>query len=243
MSGSLNIWTAFAAGILSFLSPCVLPLVPGYLSFVSGISLEELTRGSDARTSLRKSIIGSILFVAGFSIVFTLLGASASAVGGFLQDHLEVLSKAAGIVIFLLGLHMTGMLPIKFLYYEKRFQTSNLAPGLWSAFVAGLAFAFGWTPCIGPFLAGILALAASEETVGKGMFLLFVYSLGLGIPFILTGLGVNTFLNFFNRYKRFIRWGEILGGGLLMAVGLLIFSNRLTILANIFPSFLSKFSR
>ena len=243
MSHSLNIWTAFAAGILSFLSPCILPLVPGYISFLSGLSLQELTQGSDSRATLRKSFFGSLLFVAGFSLVFTLLGASASVIGNFLLEHIRVLSKAAGIVIFLFGLHMTGALPIRFLYGEKRFQTSSLDPGYFSAFVVGLAFAFGWTPCIGPFLAGILTLAAAEETVGKGMFLLFVYSMGLGIPFILTGLGINTFLRFFNRYKRFIRWGEILGGVLLMAVGILIFTNRLTVLVRLFPSSFLQFSK
>ena len=242
MFGTLNMWTAFAAGILSFLSPCVLPLVPGYMSFVSGVSLEELTRGADQSQARRQALLGSIFFVAGFSLVFTLLGASASAIGVFLQDTAPIFSKIAGAVIFLFGLHMTGLLPINFLYYQKRFETSKLSPGAAGAFFMGLAFAFGWTPCIGPFLAGILALAASEDTVGKGMFLLFAYSMGLGIPFILTGLAVNAFLQFFSRYKKFIRWGEIAGGALLMAVGALIFFNRLTALVNLLPEALLRFA-
>lgn len=242
MAGNFNIWTALAAGVLSFLSPCILPLVPGYISFVSGVSLEELTRGADRSRLRRKALVGSLFFVAGFSLVFTLLGASASAAGIFLQSHAAVFSKVAGAVIFIFGLHMSGILPISFLYYEGRFQTSRLSPGAAGAFLLGLAFAFGWTPCIGPFLAGVLALAASEKTVGRGMFLLFVYSMGLGIPFILTGLAVNAFLGLFSRYKKFIRWGEILGGVLLMAVGALIFFNRLTLLVNLLPERLLRFA-
>ena len=227
---------------MSFLSPCILPLVPGYICFVSGLSLEDLTRGSDPLRVRRKALMGSLLFVAGFSLVFTLLGASASAVGAFLRDAAPVFSKIAGAVVFLFGLHMTGIFPISFLYYEKRFQTSKLAPGALGAFMMGLAFAFGWTPCIGPFLAGVLALAASEATVGKGMTLLFAYSMGLGIPFIVTGLAVNSFLIFFGRYKKFIRWGEVLGGILLMLVGVLIFFNRLTVLVQLMPEWLLRFA-
>ncbi len=239
----MNFWAAFAAGLLSFLSPCVLPLVPGYISFISGISLDELTHSQDRSRILKKTLIGSLLFVTGFSLVFTLLGASASAVGGFLQDHLNLLAKGAGILIFFFGLHMTGFLSISFLYYEKRFHASKFSSTALGAFVMGLAFAFGWTPCIGPFLAGILALATSEETVLRGMALLFTYSLGLGIPFILTALGIHGFLQFFNRYKKFMRSGEILGGVLLMFIGALIFSNKLTILVNFLPQSLLKFSK
>ncbi len=244
MSGQINFWAAFVAGLLSFLSPCVLPLVPGYISFISGVSLDELTHGSADRVGVfRKTLTGSLLFVAGFSLVFTLLGASASAVGGFLQEHLNVIAKAAGALIFLFGLHMTGLVPISFLYYEKRFHASKFSSTFIGAFVMGLAFAFGWTPCIGPFLAGILALAAAEETVGRGMALLFTYSMGLGIPFIVTALGINGFLQMFNRYKRFIRWGEILGGVLLMLIGVLIFTNRLTLIVGWMPEFLLRFAK
>ena len=153
-----------------------------------------------------------------------------------------ILSKVAGAVIILFGLHTTGLLPIKWLYYQKRADASGLAPGYLGSLLMGLAFAFGWTPCIGPILAGILALAATQESVGHGMALLFVYSLGLGIPFILTGFGINAFLQFFSRYKRYIRWGEIAAGLLLIAIGGLIFANRLTWLIRFFPSFLYKFA-
>lgn len=238
----LNIWTAFIAGIISFLSPCILPLVPGYISFMSGLSLEELSKGTEKKLLLKKAVMGSICFVIGFSVVFTFLGASATAIGNFLREYATILNKIAGVVIVLFGLHTIGVLPIQWLYYEKRFQTSRLSPGLIGSFVMGLAFAFGWTPCIGPILAAILALAATQETVIKGMLLLLIYSLGLGIPFILTSFGINAFLQFFNRYKKFIRWGEIVAGILLISIGALVFTNKLTMLISFMPEFFLKFS-
>ena len=238
----VSLWTAFAAGVVSFLSPCVLPLVPGYISFMSGLSLDELSKGAEKRLLMKRAGWSSVFFVLGFALVFTLLGASATAVGRFLSDHMAVISKIAGALIILFGLHTIGILPIKWLYYEKRFQSSKLAPGLLGSFAMGLAFAFGWTPCIGPILAGILALAATQETVLQGMSLLLIYSLGLGIPFIITGFSVNVFLQFFNRYKRFIRWGEVFAGVLLIFVGVLIFTNKLTTLIQYMPQWLFKFS-
>lgn len=238
----INFWTAFLAGIVSFLSPCVLPLVPGYISFMSGLSLDELAKGADKKLILKKAGLGSLFFVMGFSIVFTLLGASASAVGRFLTDYSHIISKIAGAVIILFGLHTTGLVPIKWLYYEKRFHSTGTSAGPWGALVMGLAFAFGWTPCIGPILAGILTLASTQETVAQGMALLFVYSLGLGIPFIATALSVNAFLQFFNRYKKFIRWGEIFAGLLLIFIGALIFSNKLTALISYMPAWAYKFA-
>ncbi|MEK7859175.1 MAG: cytochrome c biogenesis protein CcdA [Elusimicrobiota bacterium] len=239
---SVSFGAAFLAGIVSFLSPCVLPLVPGYISFMSGLSLEELSKGVDRKTVMRKAGLGSLFFVLGFACVFTALGASASAVGALLASHMDVLSKVAGVIIILFGLHTTGLLPIKWLYYEKRVNATGVAPSYFGAFLMGLAFAFGWTPCIGPILAGILALAATQESVGQGMTLLFVYSLGLGLPFILTGFALNAFLEFFRRYKRYIRWGEVAAGLLLICVGSLIFAGRLTKLISLFPSFFQKFA-
>lgn len=236
-------WTAFAAGIVSFLSPCVLPLVPGYISFVSGLSLEELSRGADRAAVAKKAGAGSLFFVLGFTAVFAALGASASAAGQLLAAHLHWISKLAGAVIVVFGLHTMGAVRLRWLYFERRFSATGLAPSFGGAFVMGLAFAFGWTPCIGPILAAILALAATQETIARGMLLLIVYSLGLGIPFLLTGFGVNAFLSFFARYKRYFRWGEIASGALLIAVGLLIFSNRLTLLANWLPQSLRQFAK
>ena len=235
--------TAFAAGIASFLSPCVLPLVPGYISFVSVLSLEELARGADQGTVRRRAVGGSAFFVLGFTAVFAVLGASASAAGQLLAAHLHWISKVAGALIALFGLHTMGVLPLRWLYFEKRFSATGMAPSSGGAFVMGLAFAFGWTPCIGPILAGILALAATQETVARGVFLLVVYSLGLGIPFLATGFGVNAFLAFFARYKKYFRWGEIASGVLLIVVGALIFSNKLAVLANLLPQSLRQFAK
>ena len=219
---------SFAAGLFSFASPCVLPLVPGYVSFMSGRSLEELSRDEKSGEALRHAGWESLFFVLGFAVVFTALGATASAAGAFLVAHLPVVTKLAGAIIILFGAHMTGLITIPVLYKHVRADTAGFKPGYGGSFLMGLAFACGWTPCIGPILSGILALAATRETVGAGMRLLFVYSLGLGVPFIVTGFAVGGFMRFFKRFKRHIRTGEILSGALLIAVGVLIFSDRLT---------------
>ena len=243
MAVPLDMPTAFAAGVASFLSPCVLPLVPGYVSFMSGLSLEELSRGTDRREVMRRAGVGSLFFVLGFTVVFTALGASASAVGRLLAIYMPILTKIAGLIIVAFGLHTAGVITIPILYYEKRFSASKAPPGALGSFLMGLAFACGWTPCIGPILAGILALAATQETVARGMILLAVYSLGLGVPFLLTGFGINAFLGFFARYKRHIAWGERAAGVLLIAVGLLIMTNRLTALAQLLPRSLFRFAK
>lgn len=232
---------AFLGGIVSFLSPCVLPLVPGYISFMSGLTLEELSAGGDDKTRMRHAGWESLCFVAGFSVVFTLLGATATTVGRVLAEQAVLVSKIAGGIVILFGLHMTGVLPIKWLYYQKRADTAAFKAGYVGSFLMGLAFAFGWTPCIGPILAGILAIAATRETVGQGMTLLLVYSLGLGIPFVLTGFAVSRFMRFFVRYKKHIRKGEIAAGLLLVAVGLLIFLDKLSWLNRFTPKFLDRF--
>ena len=241
MNATVSAWAALIAGIASFLSPCVLPLVPGYISFISGLSLEELCAPSHGRKSHNTGLI-SIFFVLGFSVFFTALGASASAIGRLLLAHMPVLSKAAGSVIIIFGLHTAGLLPIRWLYYERRFSAGGISPGYAGAFLMGLAFACGWTPCIGPILASILALAATQQTVGQGMLLLFIYSLGLGLPFVLTGFGVSAFLHFFSRYKRYIRQGEIAAGLLLILVGVLVATNRLTLLIQLLPRSFSRFA-
>ena len=232
---SVSIGLAFLAGILSFLSPCILPLVPGYISFLSGVSLEKLAEGAGSRGVTLKVGLTSVFFVIGFSIVFVSLGASASFVGRLLADHLIILTRIAGIVIVLLGLHLVGILRIGWLNYEKRLKIQRFRPGFFGALLIGLAFGFGWTPCVGPILAGILALAATQETLMRGMFLLAVYSLGLGIPFIITGFAVGAFMRFFEKYKRFIRLGEIIAGIVLIVLGILIFFNNLDILLKYIP--------
>ena len=233
---------AFAAGVASFLSPCVLPLVPGYVSFMSGLSLEELSAKGASGRPVRHAGWESLFFVLGFSLVFTALGATASAAGAFLARHLPVATKAAGLLIVAFGLHLAGVITIPLLYYQKRADTAGFAPGYAGSFLMGLAFAFGWTPCIGPILSGILFLASTRETVGEGMRLLFVYSMGLGVPFLLAGLAVGGFLRFFARFKRHIRTAEIFSGALLVAIGLLIFFDRLTVLIRLLPASLSRFT-
>jgi cytochrome c-type biogenesis protein len=234
---------AFAglAGLLAFLSPCCLPLIPGYVSFVSGLSRDELTTGTDRRAIRTKSLLGAIAFVAGFSAVFTLLGATATALGSLMMEYLPMMTKVAGGFVVLFGLHTTGLLKIPILYREARFHAAP-GTGLLAAFAMGLAFAFGWTPCIGPILAGILGLAAAQDTVWQGVASLMTFSLGLGIPFIITALSVNTFLSFFAKYKRYIGWGEKAAGAFLILLGVLIFTNRMTDLLRWMPDFLQSFA-
>ncbi len=228
---NVGILTSFIFGLLSFISPCVLPIVPGYLSFISGVSFDEM-QSTGNRTRVRNRILAnSVFFILGFSLVFIALGASATFIGQFLHAQLSLISKIAGVIVIIFGLHMIGVFKIPFLNYEKRFQTGGRSLGLFGAFVVGLAFAFGWTPCIGPILAAILAIASQQDSVGKGVVLLTSYSLGLGIPFLLTGLSITAFYNVFNRFKRHLHTVEVVGGVLLVAVGVLIMTNYLTLLS------------
>ncbi|HVC08734.1 MAG TPA: cytochrome c biogenesis protein CcdA [Elusimicrobiota bacterium] len=240
--GHIGLGAAFIAGVASFLSPCVLPLIPGYLSLMSGLSLEDLAKDSSRGQVAAKAGLGSLFFVLGFSLVFTLLGASASSVGSFLVSSLPALDKVAGVLIMLFGLHIMGVLPIKWLYYERRFSSRGISPGYAGSFLMGLAFAFGWTPCIGPILGAILALAATQKTAAQGMALLCVYSLGLGVPFIASAFGMNIFLQFFARYKRYIRWGEVLAGAFLVFMGALVFSRHLGLISRYLPQSFFRFA-
>lgn len=243
--GSVTLLAAFLAGVLSFISPCVLPLIPGYLSFVSGVTLEEMRGGGTLAAptpgARRKAVIASIAFVLGFSLVFVSLGASATALGAYLMARLTLLGKVAGIVIILFGLHMMGVLRIGWLYSEKRVQTAKKPAGFFGAMVVGIAFAFGWTPCIGPILAAILAVAAAQESVVQGVKLLAVYSLGLGVPFIVTALAINQFFAASARIRRHYHTIEVVSGVLLVVVGVLIFTNRFTIIAQYLSPFLPTF--
>ena len=214
---TVSIITAFLAGILSFLSPCVLPLVPPYLCFITGTSLDELTKRGMAQTGW--TMLGALLFVAGFTTVFVLLGATASAASQLVRDHLPLLARIAGIVIILMGLHFLGVFRFAFLNLEKRYQHANRPAGLIGAYAIGLAFAFGWTPCIGPVLATILAVAASEESVAKGAGLLAIYSAGLGVPFLLSALAVDRFLGFLKRFAKHLGAVEKTMGALLVLAG------------------------
>jgi cytochrome c-type biogenesis protein len=245
---NVSLFAAFVAGVLSFISPCVLPLIPGYLSYISGISLDEM-RGTSAGTAVavmapgvqRRVVVTSLFFILGFSLVFVSLGASATLFGQFLMSRLELLGRIAGVIIIIFGLHTMGVLRIGWLYSEKRFQTSNRPVGFFGAMLVGVAFAFGWTPCIGPILAGILTIAAGEETVGDGIRLLAVYSAGLGIPFLLTALAINRFFKAFARIRRHYHTIEVISGALLVAIGVLIFTNRFTLIAQWLTPYLPVF--
>ena len=210
---------ALAAGMLSFLSPCVLPLVPPYLVYLAGTSLERLAGAEEAPQVRRETIVAAFLFVLGFTTVFVALGASASAIGTLLRAYSYVLGKVAGVIIIIMGLHFLGLTPIAWLMREKRLDVAKPV-GLWGAYLMGLAFAIGWTPCIGPILAAILAVAASEATVAKGAGMLAVYSLGLGVPFVVAAFAVEAFAAFLARFKAHLGLVEKAMGGLLVLTGI-----------------------
>ena len=219
MASNVTIVAALTAGTLSFLSPCVLPLVPPYLVYLAGTSLERLADAAPAAAVKRDTIVASILFVAGFSTVFVALGAGASVIGAVLRAYSDVLATVAGIAIIVMGLHFLGLTRIDLLMREKRVEMGRPV-GLWGAYAMGLAFAFGWTPCIGPILAAILAVAGSEATIAKGAGLLAVYSLGLGIPFVVAAFAIEPFAAFLARFRAHLAAVERVMGGLLVLTGI-----------------------
>jgi cytochrome c-type biogenesis protein len=275
MNTDVSLAAAFLAGLVSFLSPCVLPLVPGYVSMLSGIGMEQLRQGQQPKGSLFWSALS---FVLGFSVVFISFGASASAVGSFLQENRYTLAPIAGALIILFGLHLMGALaklnlrsgiiwgsilvamgvvalihkgplfaglgavhffslsiigffgPVlaKFLNRDVHLRNTGTQPGIWSGFLLGFAFAFGWTPCIGPILTTVLALAANSDTIARGVLLLAVYSAGLAIPFLLAAVGIVQFLKFYQRFRKYLHAVELFSGALLLFVGGLVFTNKLT---------------
>ena len=218
MTPDVTLLAALVAGLVSFLSPCVLPLVPPYLVYLAGTSLERLTDDDPKTGSIRDTVLAAVLFVCGFSTVFVTLGASASVVGAVIRAYSAELAIIAGIVIIVMGLHFLGVFQIDLLHRQKRMEMPKPV-GLWGAYVMGLAFAFGWTPCIGPILAAILAVAASEQTVAKGAGLLAIYSLGLGIPFLLAAVAIEPFAEFLVRFRRHLIHMERVMGGLLVLTG------------------------
>ena len=230
---NVTVISAFIAGLISFISPCVLPLVPAYISFISGVSLEKL-RAGDKGAIRQDVILTSLLFIAGFSTIFVLLGASATYAGQFLLQNKILFNRIAGVIIILFGLHVAGLFQIRFLNYEKRFNFDRKPVGIFGTYLVGLAFAAGWTPCIGPILAAILVVASNQESSGQGMILLTSYSLGLAIPFFLTALAINVFFNFFNWVKRYYRAIECISGALLVILGFLVMTNQFSGLARYF---------
>ncbi|MCW5729219.1 MAG: cytochrome c biogenesis protein CcdA [Alphaproteobacteria bacterium] len=229
MAAEVSYLVAAAGGAVSFLSPCVLPLVPAYLCFMAGTSLEQLTDGAQVDPARsRKVLLASLFFVLGFTTVFTALGATASAMSRLLLDHIDLLSKGAGALIVVFGLHYMGLFRIGFLNREMRFNPDRIGGGVVGPFVIGLAFAFGWTPCIGPILATVLTIAASDERLSHGISLLLVYSLGLGIPFVAAAAAINPFLRFMRRFRRHMRKVEFGAGLALAATGILVFTGGLS---------------
>src|SRR5499425_550548 len=218
MNADVSIVAALFAGVLSFLSPCVLPLVPPYLVYLAGASLERLADAEPEPMVRADTVFAALLFVAGFSTVFIAFGASASAIGGLVQAWSAELSIVAGIAIIVMGLHFLGLTRFAFLMREKRVAMARPV-GLWGAYAMGLAFAFGWTPCIGPILAAILAVAASEATIAKGAGLLAIYSLGLGIPFVIAAFAIEPFAAFLARFRNYLHRVEQAMGALLVLTG------------------------
>lgn len=227
----VSYFAALTAGILSFLSPCVLPLVPPYICFIAGTSLDQLTGDDELDPAIgRRIFLSAIAFVLGFSTVFILLGATASFLGRLVGDHIALLSQIAGGVIILLGLHFLGWLKIGLFYKEARFEGPAKPLGLLGAYVVGLAFAFGWTPCVGPVLAAVLFYAAQEASIWKGVSLLGVYAAGLGIPFLLAALAGKPFLRFMQRFKRHLGLVEKAIGVLLVITGILFLTGSMNVI-------------
>jgi cytochrome c-type biogenesis protein len=243
MGLDVSIWAAFTAGLLSFLSPCVLPLVPPYLCFIAGTSLEELTEKHGVNPAIqRKAVISSLLFVAGFCTVFIALGASASLIGQWMREatawevtiggmSFPVLTSVAGIIIIIMGLHFLGAFRIGLLSKEVRYHQESRPVGFVGAYAIGLAFALGWTPCIGPVLAAILSVASLEDSVQKGAGLLAVYSAGLGVPFLLAAVAMPQFLKFTSGFRKHLGTVEKVMGGLLVVTGVMFLSGTFTTLS------------
>ncbi len=216
---------AFFAGLLSFLSPCILPLIPAYFTFITGFSLEELI-GERSGKIRAKVVISTLFFVSGFSLVFILLGASASFLGGLIQKFGPFIRIAGGVVIIILGIHLTGLIRIRFLEVEKRIQM-NKPLHIFGTFVIGMAFGTGWTPCIGPLLGSVLIIAGNQDTMGEGTLLLSIYALGLAIPFIILSLFVNYLISFIQRAVKFMKYLNYFAGILLIILGIFLVTNKL----------------
>lgn len=229
MSESLGVLVAFSAGLFSFLSPCVLPLFPSYLSFITGMSVDRLTSEVTAGDRTRV-LLHSVAFILGFSVVFVSLGASFSAAGEFLLDYRDWIRVGGGLLIVVFGLYIAGVLRIGLFGRTQQLQIRSKPAGVLGSFLVGLTFAIGWTPCVGPILGSILTLASNDKTVGQGITLLLCYSAGLGVPFLLSSIALGGFLRFFKHYRPFISTVERVAGVLLIVVGVLVATNYYVLL-------------
>ena len=231
MEQEFSLLIVFAAGLLSFLSPCVLPLIPGYIAFVSGLSVTDMTECESMDKIFASAMLSSVLFVIGFSAVFVLLGASATWLGGLLVQRLPLLVNIAGIVIIIFGLQQIGLFKFGFMQATKQIDLPAEKLGPFKAPLLGAAFGFGWTPCVGPILAAILTYAATMDTVGKGVMLLIVYSAGLAIPFLLTTVAMKGFFKLFSRIKKYMGLIQKISGAILVLLGILMLTGKLTLIA------------
>jgi len=236
-TNDIGIGAAFIGGLLSFVSPCVFPLIPVYVSLITGISVEALK--GDGKTAFWPALGRTALFIAGFSLVFTALGAGAGTVGHVLRAFNGVFRIGGGLLVILFGLHFTGLLPVRMLYREKRMKLATGKLGAFGTILMGMTFALGWTPCIGPWLASILTIAANEGQAGRGAVLLLAYSAGLGLPFLLAAAAFSSFLGVSSRLKKFMHWLELASGFLLIILGILLITNNFSVLfqwsAALFP--------
>lgn len=221
---------AFSAGFLSFVSPCVLPLLPSYVSFITGLSMDELTKGGDKARVKGIIIRNSLIFIAGFSFVFILLGASATLIGQILITYQAVIRKVGGTIVVLLGFYIMGLLRMDLLSSEKKVHLEGRPAGYLGSFLVGITFAAGWTPCVGPILGGILLYASTSGSVMSGISLLSAYSIGLGLPLFITSLGVNTFITYFKKINKYIRFVSLASGLFLILVGVMIFTDSFTLI-------------
>ena len=235
MSGAENIsiFVAISAGLISFLSPCVLPLIPSYIAFITGVSLEELSQQENLRQVRKKVIINSLMFILGFSLIFIALGASASFIGRFLSANIRWFEIIGGLIVILLGIHFVGIFRLKFLDREKAIHLKRKPLGYLGTCLVGMAFAVGWTPCIGPILGSILTLAAATQNLAKGIIMLAFYSFGLGLPFFLSALIVHKFFEYFKVIRKYFRIINAVGGVLLIIVGVMLVSGYFSTLSSL----------
>ncbi|MFQ5588948.1 MAG: cytochrome c biogenesis CcdA family protein [Nitrospiria bacterium] len=230
----ISFMIAFSAGLLSFVSPCVLPLVPSYVSYITGLSLEDLTTSQDKRRMREIAIKNSVMFILGFSTIFTLLGASTTYIGQFFLMNQALIRQIGGVLIILFGLYIMGVFKLVFLSRDVRFHFKSRPAGYAGSYAIGVAFGAGWTPCVGPILGSILVYASTSGSVLTGVELLGMYSLGLGLPLLLSSVGIQSFLVYFKKTARYMNWISRVSGAFLVAVGIMIFTNSLTQLTTYF---------
>lgn len=233
-SSHLSIFMAFLAGLLSFVSPCVLPLVPSFVTYITGLTFEDITSDKDKARIRSITITNSLAFIAGFTTIFVIFGASATFLGQVFLTYQDIIQKVGGILIILFGLYIMGVLKLNFLTKEKKVHIKNKPAGYFGSYIVGMAFAAGWTPCVGPILGTILLYASTTGSIGKGIGLLAIYSLGLGLPLFISALAINTFISAFKVVARYMRWITIISGIFLIVIGVMIFTNSFTILTTWF---------